>query len=64
MTVLTTDRPKAARPLTLAVEGMTCASCVAHVERAIAKVPGVERVSVNLATERAEVVGAVEPGAV
>lgn len=39
----------------LKVEGMTCASCVAHVERALAKVDGVTGVSVNLATERAQV---------
>jgi P-type Cu+ transporter len=38
-----------------AVEGMSCASCVGRVERAIARVPGVRSVSVNLATERAEV---------
>jgi Au+-exporting ATPase len=37
----------------LAVEGMTCASCVARVERAMASVPGVWAASVNLATERA-----------
>jgi len=41
------------RVLDLAIEGMTCASCVAHVERALAKVDGVSSVSVNLATERA-----------
>jgi Cu+-exporting ATPase len=34
---------------------MTCASCVRRVERALASVPGVEGVAVNLATERAEV---------
>jgi heavy metal translocating P-type ATPase len=39
----------------LSIMGMTCASCVAHVERALAAVPGVESVSVNLATERATV---------
>jgi Cu+-exporting ATPase len=39
--------------LDLAIEGMTCASCVAHVERALTKVDGVSSVSVNLATERA-----------
>ncbi len=39
--------------LDLTIEGMTCASCVAHVERALAKVDGVNQVSVNLTTERA-----------
>ena len=39
--------------LTLSIEGMTCASCVARVEKAIAKVPGVASVAVNLATEAA-----------
>ena len=34
---------------------MTCASCVGRVERAVAAVPGVAWVSVNLATERAMV---------
>ncbi len=42
--------------LAVAVEGMSCASCVAAVEKAVAKTPGVETVSVNLATERADVV--------
>jgi len=46
------DEPLAA---TLAIAGMTCASCVMRVERALAKVPGVENASVNLATERASV---------
>jgi len=43
--------------LVLPVQGMTCASCVAHVEKALARVPGVERVAVNLATESAAVEG-------
>jgi copper ion binding protein len=43
--------------MVIEVEGMTCASCVAHVERALKAVPGVETASVNLATERAEVTG-------
>ena len=42
---------------TLAVEGMTCASCVGRVERALSALPGVTGVSVNLATERATVMG-------
>ena len=37
------------------VTGMTCASCVNRVEKAIGTVPGVERAAVNLATERATV---------
>ena len=39
--------------LSLPVEGMTCASCVGRVEKALAKVPGVARATVNLATEAA-----------
>ena len=42
--------------VSLAVRGMTCASCVRRVERALSKVPGVEAATVNLATEKAEVV--------
>ncbi len=40
---------------TFDVEGMTCASCVRRVERALEKVPGVQQASVNLATEQASV---------
>jgi len=40
----------------IGIGGMTCASCVGRVERAIAKLPGVAEVSVNLATESARVV--------
>lgn len=49
--------------LELSIDGMTCASCVGRVERALAKVPGVKRVSVNLANERAhlELLGQVDP---
>ena len=35
----------------LKIEGMTCASCVSRVEKALARVPGVADVSVNLASE-------------
>ena len=41
--------------VTLAVRGMTCASCVRRVERALEKVPGVDKAEVNLVTERAVV---------
>jgi Cu+-exporting ATPase len=37
------------------IEGMSCASCVGRVERVLAAVPGVDKVSVNLATEMARV---------
>lgn len=40
----------------LDIDGMTCASCVHHVEKALKLVPGVEEASVNLATNRAHVV--------
>ncbi|MHB0876090.1 MAG: heavy metal translocating P-type ATPase, partial [Anaerolineae bacterium] len=41
--------------VSLTVGGMTCASCAAHVEKALQGVPGVRQASVNLATERATV---------
>jgi Cu+-exporting ATPase len=42
-------------PISVQVAGMTCASCVGRVEKALLKVPGVSSASVNLATERATV---------
>lgn len=41
--------------ISLPIEGMTCASCVGRVEKALKAVPGVETVAVNLATERASI---------
>ncbi len=41
--------------LPLAISGMTCASCSARVEKALAEVPGVLEASVNLATEQAKI---------
>ena len=38
--------------ISLPVEGMTCASCVARVEKAVAKFDGISSVNVNLATEK------------
>jgi len=43
------------KQMILPVQGMTCASCSAHVEKALKKVPGVTDAVVNLATERANV---------
>ena len=51
------------RPVDLQIEGMTCASCVARVERALKSVSGVTNASVNLATERAHVIGQADPAA-
>ena len=44
-----------APPIQLTIEGMTCASCSARVERALRKVPGVALAEVNLATEVATI---------
>jgi P-type Cu+ transporter len=41
--------------LDIGIGGMTCASCVARVEKALKKVPGVQQATVNLATESARV---------
>mgnify|MGYP003615043991 FL=1 len=43
----------AIQPIELSIDGMTCASCVTRVEKALKKVPGVEQANVNLATEHA-----------
>ena len=49
--------------LELLIEGMTCASCVGRIERALAKVPGISQVAVNLADEKArlQVVAGFDP---
>ncbi len=57
MTRAETSRPQT---LQLPIRGMTCASCVARVERALRRVEGVRSASVNLAAEQATV--EVEPG--
>ncbi|MCM2347263.1 MAG: heavy metal translocating P-type ATPase [Acidovorax soli] len=49
--------------LDLGIGGMTCASCVGRVERALRKVPGVQDATVNLATESARIVYGVPPDA-
>jgi Cu+-exporting ATPase len=49
--------------IVLPIGGMTCASCVARVERALRAVAGVHAVSVNLATEKASVNGSASRAA-
>jgi len=57
-------KPDSAAVLSLPIEGMTCASCVSRVEKAIAKLPEVESVTVNLASESASVRGrGIDPAA-
>jgi len=50
-----TTAATASTHLSIPVEGMTCASCVRRVEKAVAAVPGVTRAVANLATERVDV---------
>jgi P-type Cu+ transporter len=49
------NTPSNTADITLQVGGMTCASCVGRVEKALKALPGVVSASVNLATERASV---------
>src|SRR5690606_12622318 len=53
----------AACPIELSVEGMTCASCVGRVERALKAVPGVTGAAVNLVSERATIEGSADAAA-
>ena len=48
-------KPGALFDWNLPIEGMTCATCVTRVERALQAMPGVVEASVNLATEAASV---------
>ncbi|WP_342721141.1 heavy metal translocating P-type ATPase [Acidovorax sp. FHTAMBA] len=54
---------EAMHSLDLGISGMTCASCVGRVERALRKVPGVQEASVNLATESARIAFVTQVGA-
>ena len=54
MTTETTTSPNP--PIDIGIGGMTCASCVARVEKALKKLPGVQEATVNLATESARVI--------
>ena len=55
MAILHSDTSARDQTTTLALSGLSCASCVGRVEKALRAVPGVHRVSVNLANERATI---------
>ncbi|MEK7345782.1 MAG: heavy metal translocating P-type ATPase [Pseudomonadota bacterium] len=55
MTQINTHLPSSDTEMDIGIGGMTCASCVARVEKALNKVPGVVSASVNLATETARI---------
>src|SRR3972149_2650707 len=55
MAAVIEGREGATEVVDLAIQGMSCASCVGRVEKALARVPGVAGVAVNLATERARI---------
>jgi Cu+-exporting ATPase len=57
----TQDSKPGTQHLTIPIEGMSCASCVARIEQGLQATPGVLRASVNLATEKATV--DYQPGA-
>lgn len=61
MPAATPTSTHAAHSLRLPVQGMTCASCVARVERTLHRLPGVTQASVNLATESATIDFAERP---
>src|SRR2546426_5767621 len=53
--------------LTIPIEGMSCASCVAKIEHGLSPVPGASRAAVNLATEQATIEyqpGVTDPAAI
>ncbi|MHB1187829.1 heavy metal translocating P-type ATPase [Thiobacillus sp.] len=51
-------------PLSVGIQGMTCASCSARVEKVLKQLPGVTDATVNLATETATVSGEVDAAAI
>ncbi len=54
-TVLERTPTQTRSQVSLRVEGMSCASCAARIERAVARLPEVEKASVNFALQRADV---------
>lgn len=58
------EQTRSGQPVvTLDIDGMTCASCVGRVEKALLDLPGVDSATVNLATQQATVRFADKPDA-
>jgi Cu+-exporting ATPase len=57
-------KPSNACPLAVGIEGMTCASCSARVEKVLKQLPGVTDATVNLATETATISGETDAASV
>ncbi|UQY45256.1 copper-exporting P-type ATPase CopA [Mixta hanseatica] len=60
---LATQADEAAENYQLLIDGMSCASCVSRVEKALAQVAGVQQARVNLAERSALVIGSPQPQA-
>ncbi|MCG5501510.1 heavy metal translocating P-type ATPase [Ectothiorhodospira lacustris] len=58
---MSSTRRTSPHTLTLPITGMGCAACVTRVEDALKPLPGVDTVSVNLATEKASVTTSTSP---
>lgn len=50
------SKPDTNNGLTVPVEGMTCAACAARIEKTVSRLPGIQDINVNLASERASFV--------
>jgi len=49
------EEEQTARSITIPIEGMTCASCAANIEKAVSKLQGISSINVNFATEKATI---------
>ncbi|MBI5183406.1 MAG: cadmium-translocating P-type ATPase [Nitrospinae bacterium] len=59
---MTRDLNKIPPNTQISINGMTCASCANHIERALNKIPGIEKATVNFAAAKATITGDVTYG--
>jgi len=52
---MTNEAKQGGNKVILPVTGMTCATCVATIEKGLSKLHGVSRININLATEKASI---------